>query len=356
MITIENKVSKLKLDKELTEESIKEILTDISTLYGNKAVGNYKIGEVVACASNSVENLDIYIHSAGGSVFDGYRLFSAITELRARGVYVTAIIDSLAASMASVVCCACDKVLMTKHSKYMIHEASTSGYGNSADFAKASEFLDSISTEIANIYVDRTGLTYDTVRAMMKEETWMNAEKAIDLKFADGLYETKKDESENKTSIFDTATNLMSIFDKFKPDAALVEKVTGLEASLLNTENMLAELTASFDERGASLQNAVTELNELKETFRVANEELSKVKAEADSKAQIISNLTEELEQAKQSAHNRAIDIVAQAGHSVVETTDISDTKALTREAINAIPDAAERSKARLKNWKKLNQ
>lgn len=355
LINIQNKEGKVKLTELVTPESVERVIDDITKIYGKAAVGNYMVGQVVASEDNALDTLEIEIHSSGGSVFDGYRIFNSILELRDRGVYVTAKINTRAASMASVIAMAADKITINHAGELMIHEASMGLQGDADDFAKASEMLETISDNIANIYASRTGLSKNTVRDLMKEETYMTAEKALSLNFVDEIFGKQKDKP-NNTNIFDTVTNLMSIFDKFKPDAALVEKVTGLEAELRTTENSLAELVTSFDERGTALQNAVTELTQLKETFRVTNEELTKAKEAADENAQKITNLTNELELAKKSAHNRAVDILAQAGHSVVDTTDISDTKALTREAINAISDPVERSKARLKNWNKLNK
>ena len=132
-------------------------------------------------ADDTVGQILIDIDSPGGSVFDGYTMFREIQSLRDRGVVVTATITGMAASMASVICMACDSIRMVPHGRMMIHDASNGAYGNAEAMRKMADLLDGISGDIAAIYADRTGKTVDAVRAMMKKETWMNAKDAKSL-------------------------------------------------------------------------------------------------------------------------------------------------------------------------------
>ncbi len=132
----------------------------------------------------------------------------------------------------------------------MIHDASTGIHGNADAMRKGAEMLEEISDEIAGVYAEKTGKDKGDIRKMMKSETWISAKKAIEMGFAD--------------EIFDTKSKVMSILDKFKPDAALVEKVNSLESSLVDAENKVSELTAKIDEVENDLASAVTELTEAK--------------------------------------------------------------------------------------------
>jgi len=351
LIKIENKISKLKLDKTVTEESVNELLDELSMLYGNSAVGDYKIGEIVASAEQAVDTLEIEIHSAGGSVLDGYRLYNQIKSLRERGVYVVAKINTLAASMASVLAMAADKIVMYSNSRMMIHEASAGIYGNSDDFAKVSDQLDEISDDIAGIYASKSGRDKDEIRNLMRKETWMNAKEALEMNFIDEILDTKPSLMKN-------------LFDKFKPDAELKEKVQGLEASILDAENKYSELNTEFENRGIELQNAVTELTEFKNKYNELETKFQEISNKVAEKENLISeketeieDLKNEVKTVKASASGKAVEILASVGHSTLEV-DASEGEdgILTREKINKISDVNKRIEARKKNWNKLNK
>ncbi len=98
LLQIENKSAKVKLNDQVHKYSVDQIIEEIEKVYGMEAVSDcYTFGDVTACAENAVDTLEIEIHSPGGSVFEGYRIYNAMRELRERGVYVMAKINTLAA-------------------------------------------------------------------------------------------------------------------------------------------------------------------------------------------------------------------------------------------------------------------
>jgi hypothetical protein len=94
----------------------------------------------------------VRINSPGGSVFEGIAIANA---LRAHPATVTVQVDGIAASIASVIAMAGDRVEMAPNSMLMIHEASGVCMGDMAEMTKMAEVLDLISTNIANAYADR---------------------------------------------------------------------------------------------------------------------------------------------------------------------------------------------------------
>lgn len=346
MIEIENKAAKVKLNDHVDKYSVDKLIDDIAKVYGMKAVENcYAFGEIVACADNAVNTLEVEIHSGGGSVFEGYRIFNEMKKLRERGVYVTARINTLAASMGSVIAMAADKVEIASNGKIMIHEASGGAQGDSETLLRYAELLENISDEIAGIYAEKTKRDKDDIRKLMKKETWMTADQAIELGFAD--------------EIFDTKTNAMSILDKFRPDAALTEKVQGLEASLESAQAEITEMTAALTERTGDLENAIGELATIKaqlDEITAERETLTASLAEAQSK---VAELEASIVEASTSAEARAAEIVAQAGIAPLDVASDEQPEELNAEQlrakIEAIADPKARLEARLKNWDKLN-
>jgi ATP-dependent Clp endopeptidase proteolytic subunit ClpP len=301
LIQIENKAAKVKLNDTVHKYSVDEVIEEIEKVYGAKAVEKaYAFGEVTACIENAVDTLEIEIHSPGGSVFEGYRIYNAMQELRERGVHVTAKINTLAASMGSVIAMAADKVTIASNGRIMIHDASAGVYGNADAIRKSAEMLEEISDEIAQIYAYKTGKDKDKMREMMKSETWISAKSAIEMGFAD--------------EIFDTKTKAMSILDKFRPDAALVEKVSGLESSLVDAENQINEISAKLEEAQNDLVTALTELTEAKASLETITNERADICAKLEEASGEIESLKAKLTAAEASAASKAAEILATAG------------------------------------------
>ena len=100
---------------------------------------------------------------------------------------VTVKVDGIAASAASVIAMAGDEVLMAPTAMMMIHNPLTIAFGNKDDMEQAIAVLEEVKESIINAYEMKTGLQRAHISRLMDEETWMNARKAIDLKFADGM-------------------------------------------------------------------------------------------------------------------------------------------------------------------------
>jgi len=308
-LTIENKSAKVKLNDHVDKFSVDKVIEDIEKVYGMKAVNeNYAFGEITACAENAVDTLEIEIHSGGGSVFEGNRIYNELKKLRARGVFVTARVNTLAASMGSVIAMGADKVEIANNGKIMIHEASGGAHGNAEELARYAALLDEISDDIAGIYSEKTGKSKDEMRTLMKKETWMSAKDAVKMGFAD--------------EIFDTKSNSMgSILDKFRPDAALVEKVQGLEASLKDSETQIEEITAALTERTGDLEKAIAEISEVTNKFSELQAQVATITAERDGYFTDMAELSLKngvleaaVKTAEESANAKALEIAAQAG------------------------------------------
>jgi HK97 family phage prohead protease len=124
----------------------------------------------------------VRVNSPGGSVFDGIAIYNSLRQHPAR---IVVSVDSLAASIASVIAMAGDEVRMHPGSQMMIHDALGVERGQAADMAKMSTFLDRQSDNIAGIYRRRAGGTNADWRELMLAETWAFADEAVQLGLAD---------------------------------------------------------------------------------------------------------------------------------------------------------------------------
>lgn len=124
------------------------------------------------------------LNSPGGEVFDGVAIYQALKDHPAN---ITVQIDSLAASIASVIAMAGDEVIIGKNATMMIHDGSGLCVGNAADMKQMVDLLDQVSDNIASIYADRAGGTPASWRKKMTAETWYTANEAVKAGLADKI-------------------------------------------------------------------------------------------------------------------------------------------------------------------------
>lgn len=131
-------------------------------------------------------NITVYINSYGGDCVAAAQIYNMLTNYNGK---VTIKIDGIAASAASVIAMAGDKVLMSPVSVIMIHNPLTMVCGDHKEMEKAIDMLAEVKESIINAYEYKTGLSRAKLSHLMESETWMNANKALELGFADGISE-----------------------------------------------------------------------------------------------------------------------------------------------------------------------
>lgn len=187
----------------------------------------------------------IWLNSPGGDCIAASRIYSMLMDYK---YDVTVKIDGIAASAASVIAMAGTKVLMAPTAMMMIHNPATAAFGDHVDMEKAIELLDEVKQSIINAYEIRTGLPRKQLSKMMDETTWMNAVKAVELGFADGLLQDEKTAVETEAYSFSSNAVEKSLINKISAKAKLPEpeikkptgrSVTDLKANLMSIKNYL---------------------------------------------------------------------------------------------------------------------
>lgn len=128
------------------------------------------------------KEIDLHINSPGGSVFDGFAIYNQLVQHPAT---VTTYIDGLAASIASVIALAGDRIIMAGNALMMVHNPSGMSYGTSEDMRKMADTLDTVRDSMLSIYTARTGKTDQEIITLLDAETWMSAEDAMQHGFID---------------------------------------------------------------------------------------------------------------------------------------------------------------------------
>lgn len=177
-------------------------------------------------------DITVWINSPGGDCVAAAQIYNMLMEYKGN---VTVKIDGLAASAASVIAMAGTKVLMSPVSMLMIHNPSTVAFGDKGEFQKAIDMLNEVKESIINAYEIKTGLSRVQISHLMDDESWMNANKAVELGFADGILKRATDEEPEQPEVsllFSKTVVLNSLKDQIikkchieapKPKERLVE-------------------------------------------------------------------------------------------------------------------------------------
>ena len=182
----------------------------------------------------------IWINSPGGDCIAASQIYGMLMDYPGN---VTVKIDGVAASAASVIAMAGPKVLMVPTALMMIHNPATFAFGDHGDMRRAIEMLDEVKESIINAYEIKTGLSRAKLSHLMENETWMNAHKAVEMGFADGILEDAKRMIAAEAYAFSGKT---------------------VEAAIINKARAKAKTTAPAKPTGRSVDELMDRLNLLK--------------------------------------------------------------------------------------------
>ena len=147
---------------------------------GYWGISTKDVGQVLDGLPDSVERIVLRINSPGGEVFEAV---SILNMLRAHKATVTAVVDGLAASAASVIAAGCDEAVMSPGTTLMIHKPWVFAWGDSDELRKSASVLDSLESSMVEIYEAKAGVK--DWAALLFEETWLTAAEAVNIGLAD---------------------------------------------------------------------------------------------------------------------------------------------------------------------------
>jgi len=137
-------------------------------------------------ALGNVTEITLGINSPGGDVFDGVAIYNALKRHQAK---ITGRVDGIAASIASVILMASDKIVMPDNTMLLIHNPWGGAIGDAEDMRDFAEALDKIKVAILAAY-RRSGKSDEELSAIMDAETWLTAEEALAGGFADEVIQS----------------------------------------------------------------------------------------------------------------------------------------------------------------------
>ena len=197
-------------------------------------------------------DITVWINSPGGDCVAAAQIYNMLTQYKGN---VTVKIDGIAASAASVIAMAGNTVLMSPVSMMMIHNPATVAFGDHAEMQKAIDMLTEVKESIINAYVIKTGLSRSKLSHLMDYETWMDANKAVELGFADDIItraETKpntddpeeEDEDDESTEEKKKKPSDSMLFSRKAVNNALMNKLEKHYVQPKETVTKQAEISA----------------------------------------------------------------------------------------------------------------
>lgn len=218
-------------------------------------------------------NLTVSINSPGGDVFSGVSIYNTLVAYDKGDITIE--VNGLAASIASVIAMAGDKVIMLPGSSMMIHKPFTMGMGNADELQKVVETLESIESSLIPIYTAKTGLSEERIKEMLADETWLNPQEAVELGFADELVEAKK-----KVGFSDSIKNALkngqfefAMSATKEATAKLVEKIKASETKEEEVDNDAATTTPKAEDVEQTTEAETTTEAEVKDEAEVETPE-----------------------------------------------------------------------------------
>lgn len=196
---------------------------------GDDGWGNGVTAEKVQDELNSANNkpLDIFINSNGGEVFEGFAIYNIIKRYAGQK---TVYIDGIAASIASVIALAGDRVIMPTASMMMIHNASGLAIGNAEEMKKVVNALEQINETIKDIYKAKTNLSDEKLSELMDNETFMTAKECLDYGFIDEI----QDKAVEPNNINSAVKSLNEMKEKYQDKIKTFNDISNVFNSKVN--------------------------------------------------------------------------------------------------------------------------
>ena len=197
---------------------------DIAESFWGDTISAKEVTEYLA--DLDVENINVYINSNGGVVDTAIAINNALRRHKAK---VIVNIDGIAASAATLITCAGDTVRMPKNALFMIHNPSTIAMGDSEEMRKQADVLEKYKNTITETYLQKVNIDKEKLSELMDNETWLNAEEALEYGFIDEIIENADIQVVENKVISNNMVFNMAEFKNFNVDKNIKNNGKGSE-------------------------------------------------------------------------------------------------------------------------------
>jgi ATP-dependent protease ClpP protease subunit len=254
----------LKYVKNQTENSAEIFL--YSPIGGGVNAQNF-VSELQFLDSLGLDEINVRINSSGGSVIEGFGIFSAIRNAKTT---VNTSIDGIAASIAGIIAQAGKKRTITDFGRLMIHDPSFAGQTKDK---KAQAALDTIKASLVTILTNNSSLDEGEIYDLMTAETWFDAEEALAYGFAEEVTTTQREEATNELGVTEIENIANELFAP-KESGATEENINQIKNDMLNVINHLGlNEEATQEEILDAVKTLENKVNEAEAALTEANDD-----------------------------------------------------------------------------------
>jgi len=293
--------------------------------------------EVINQLERADGDIEVYINSLGGSVYQGIAIFNAIFDYN-KGK-VTTINKGMAASMASYILLAGDTTKAYSNATYMIHNALTFTYGNANELRDKANHLESLSNIIANMYADKTGRSIKEIKQMMDNETFLYGDEMLKYGFVDEIINVEKNTPKD-SALAIMKNEYMLCIDSIKEHY----KVEGYNKDIKDVVETLVSIPT--EQSADKIENSKTGIDMLP-----SKNEVNAIMAKADA-SEVLKETQKALDEANAKiesleAANKKAEVIAFAGAnreiiSVAKEKEFIETSATLQDVMDFALQAME--------------
>lgn len=147
----------------------------------------------------NAKTINVHINSLGGDTFTGIAIYNLLRE-KSKTSQIITYVDSIAASAASIIAMAGDKIIMPSNTLMMIHNCWTLGIGNADELRKTADDMDKIMDAVIQCYLSKVNISEEELRTLLDEETYLTAQEALEKGFCSEVIELANNGSQNVLS------------------------------------------------------------------------------------------------------------------------------------------------------------
>lgn len=175
-------------------ENVAEILLygQIGASFFEEGITAKSFAEELKKVPKAAKEIHLRVNSPGGSVFDGMSIYELLRKEAKNGRKITAYVDGMAASIASIIIMAADEIVVGDGSMVMIHKPMSGIFGNSMEMEKMISVLDKIEEQMISVYAKKTGKSRIDISNALADETWYTSDQALEEGFADSKFKAEE--------------------------------------------------------------------------------------------------------------------------------------------------------------------
>lgn len=195
---------------------------------GYKVESGRIVSELIALQAQ-YGKIDVRINSRGGDVFSGMAIYNALRQSKSD---ITIYIDGVAASIAAIIALCGKPLYMSPYAKLMLHSVSGGTWGNASVLRQTADQMEQLQKDLANMIAGRCGMKAKDVQAKYFDEKdhWIDAQEAVRMKLADGIYDMVTTEEQPKTEeeIYHFFNNRLLTEPQNQNEMALLDEIQAI--------------------------------------------------------------------------------------------------------------------------------